>query len=68
MSYYNKFDIVEAYYLAYTHCHNGQWSNEYARLCRIQKYFKPSYGLSFNSLSENAREIYINLTNKLLGK
>lgn len=67
MLYFNKFDIVEAYYLAYTHCHNGQWSKEYSRLCKMQKYFKPSYGLSFNSLSENGRAIYIQLTNKLLG-
>jgi hypothetical protein len=67
MLYFDRFDIVEAYYLAYTHCHNGQYSSEYSRLCRIQKYFKPSCNLSVNSLSENGREIYIKLTNKLLG-
>lgn len=68
MTYFNKFDIIEAYYLAYTHCHGGQWSKEYARLCKMQTYFKPTMGLSFNSLSENGREIYIKLTDKLLGK
>lgn len=55
---FNRFDICEAYYLALSHCHNGQFSREYARLCRLARYFKPSPMLSVDSLSDNAREIY----------
>jgi len=56
--YYDRFDILEAYYLALEHCHGGQWSREYGRLCRMQAYFKPRQSLSVESLNENAREIY----------
>lgn len=56
--YFDRFDICEAYYLALCHCHGGQWSREYARLCRLNTYFKPSPLLSVESLSENARIIY----------
>ena len=55
---FDRFDICEAYYLALTHCHGGQWSREYARLCNMQKYFRPSPLLSVERLNENAREIY----------
>jgi hypothetical protein len=58
MSYFNRFDIAEAYYLALNHCHGGQYSVEYMRLCRVSKYFKPSVFLSVETLSENGREIY----------
>ena len=58
MMYFDRFDICEAYYLALSHCHGGQWSREYARLCRLSRYFKPSPMLDVDSLSENAREIY----------
>lgn len=66
MTYFNKFDIVEAYYLAYIHCHNGQWSLEYARLCKMQKYFKPSVSLRYDTLTENGKLIYDNVLSKLL--
>ena len=68
MLYFDRFDIVEAYYLAYTHCHNGQYSSEYSRLCKMQKYFKPSILFSYDSLTENGRAIYNNLSSKLLGQ
>jgi hypothetical protein len=64
--YFDRFDICEAYFLALSHCHGGQWSKEYARLCKLMRYFKPSPLLSVEDLNENAREIYENACNKLL--
>lgn len=66
--YWDRFDIVEAYYLALTHCHGGQWSREYARLCHIGTYFKPSPMLSIETLTDNGREIYEAYCSKLLGE
>ena len=65
--YYDRFDIVEAWYLALTHCHGGQWSEEYARLCKMLGYFKPGAMLSVDSLNDNAREIYEAACAKMLG-
>jgi len=56
--YFDRFDICEAYFLALSECHGGQWSIEYRRLCKLMQYFKPSPMLCVNSLSENGREIY----------
>lgn len=56
--YFDRFDIVEAWYLALTHCHGGQWSDEYRRLSRITQYFRPSPMLSVETLSENGQVIY----------
>jgi hypothetical protein len=64
---FDRFDIVEAYYLALTHCHAGQWSREYARLCRMARYFRPSPMLSVDSLTDNAREIYESACARMLG-
>lgn len=58
--YWNRFDIVEAYYLAFRDCHGGQWSIEYRRLSAMLRYFKPSPMLSVDTLSENGRMIYDN--------
>lgn len=66
--YFDRFDICEAYYLALTHCHGGQWSLEYARLCKLSRYFKPRASLSVETLSENARAIYDNVCFNLLGE
>ena len=68
MVYFDRFDITEAYYLALSHCHNGQWSPEYARLCKMQKYFKPSISLRYDTLTENGKTIYNNVCSHLLGK
>ena len=67
--FWDRFDICEAWYLALSHCHNGQWSNSYMRLCRLTRpgFFRPSPMLSVESLSENAREIYENACKKLMG-
>jgi hypothetical protein len=57
--YWDRFDIVEAHYQFCIDYHGGQWSPEYARLRRIQKYFTPSiFGVL---LSENGEAIYANL-------
>jgi len=65
--YFDRFDICEAYYLALSECHGGQWSPEYARLCRLRKSFKPSPLLSVDTLSDNAREIYARASARMLG-
>lgn len=64
--YFDRFDICEAWYLALMHCHSGQWSDSYARLCRMQQYFRPSPMLTVDRLSENAREIYDRACARLL--
>ena len=65
---FNRFDIAEAWYLALSHCHDGQWSKEYKRLSRMSSYFKPSPWLSVESLDDNAKVIYDNAVEKLLTK
>jgi hypothetical protein len=55
--YYDRFDIVHAWYHYCTNWHTGQASREYARLSRISKYFSPG----MTALSENAQEIYLSL-------
>ncbi len=68
MAYFDRFDIVEAWYLALCHCHGGQWSPEYARLCKLSRSFKPSPFLSVETLSENAREIYDNACARIIDR
>jgi hypothetical protein len=55
---FNRFDIVEAWYLYLSDNHSGQFSPEYKRLCAILEYFRPSPLLRYETLSDNAREIY----------
>ena len=66
MSYFDRFDVAEAYYLALSHCHSGQWSKEYSRLCKMQQYFKPGARFSVESLTDNGREIYERVCARLL--
>ncbi len=62
MPYYDRFDIVEAYYAFFSDYHDGQWSVYYLRLCKMLHYFKPSpLFRGFDSLSENGKEIYLQL-------
>jgi len=63
---WDRFDIVEAYYLAFRHCHGGQWSPEYHRLCKMLTYFKPGPWFCEATLSENGLEIYDALCAKFL--
>lgn len=55
---WDRFDIVSAHYIYCVEWHGGQWSAEYARLCRIRRYFRPSGLLSVDTLTDNARLIY----------
>jgi len=60
--YFDRFDIVEAYYWYCVDYHNGQWSPLYERLCKIGKYYNPGIAhKGYASLSENAQQIYQNL-------
>ena len=63
---FNRFDVVEAWYLALSHCHGGQGSQEYRRLCGMKDYFEPSPLLRVSTLNSNAREIYNNAVITLL--
>ena len=58
--YFDRYDIVAAWYLALSDCHNGQYSREYRRLSNMLTYFRPSPILSVDTLSDNGREIYVN--------
>ena len=58
MMYWDRFDIVEAHYLFCRDWHGGQWSDLYARMCRISKYFTPGLYLEYESLTENGQAIY----------
>ncbi len=62
--YFDRFDIVEAYYLFLGDYHEGQFSEKYERLCRMSKYFKPAPGLHYDSLSENGQAWYDGLVAK----
>lgn len=56
---WNRFDIVEAHYAFCVDYHSGQWSDLYARQCRISSYFKPGMAWDgYDSLTENGRAIY----------
>jgi len=61
--YFDRFDIVEAHYIFCTDYHDGQWSNLYAKLCRIGGYFSPGAAWSgrIEDTSENCQEIYARL-------
>ena len=64
--YFDRFDIVAAHYAFYSDYHEGQWSRGYSRLCRISKYFRPSpLWKGLESLSENGKEIYRSLQERL---
>lgn len=64
--YYDRFDIVTAHYLFYSHYHSGMFSTFYKRLCRILDYFKPSPLMSYDiEMHEpNVQYIYQNLVEK----
>jgi hypothetical protein len=62
---WNRFDICEAWFIYLSENHGGQWSPEYARLCKLTRpgFFKPSPSLSRETLQENGKEILWNLEN-----
>jgi hypothetical protein len=55
--YYCRWDIVEAHYWWCADHHGGQWSDGYAKLCRIGRYFNPG-AMSCEPETDNARAIY----------
>ena len=66
--YFDRFDILDAWYLALAHAHGGQWSDSYRRLCRITRDYHPSRLLSVNTLSENAFGIYCAAVERLMAE
>lgn len=57
--YFDRFDICEAYHLYARDYHCGQFSRAFSVFARLQRIgFKPSPLLSFDSLSDNGKEIY----------
>jgi hypothetical protein len=63
--YFNRFDIIEAYYLFGCNYHSGQWSKEYAYTGRcLNMGFRPSPLLDEESLTDNGREIYNSLVER----
>lgn len=66
--FWDRFDICEAYYLFFCDYHGGQDSNYYKRMSMMSEaplFFKPAPSLSFETLTENGKFIYLNLENKL---
>ncbi len=61
---FDRFDICEAYYLYFNNYHSGQWSDNYRRLCRMRRFFRPRHNLRVETLSENGRDIYHRLESK----
>ena len=67
--FWNRFDIVEAYYIFFCDYHEGQNSHMYKRMCKLYNHgFKPRHNLSYETLEENGREIYDELERKELEK
>lgn len=62
--FFDRFDIVEAYFLFFSYYHEGQGSAKYARLSRMGRYFRAAPSLTIERLSENGREIYDLLAEK----
>ena len=61
-TYFDRFDICEAYYLYANHYHEGQNSEIYKIFGRLEKLrFKPSPALTVKSLTKNGARIYSNL-------
>ena len=64
MTYFDRVDICSAWYLWLSENHGGQSSEEYRRLSKLLNYFKPSPMLSFETLEDNAKEIYMDILDK----
>lgn len=59
MAHFDRFDICAAWNLFLQETHGGMHSREYARWCKLRRYFTPAPSEEFvDGLSENAREIY----------
>lgn len=60
--YFDRGDILDAYYLFLSYYHEGQSSYKYERLSKMSKYYTPSPLLRLESLSDNAWAIYERLS------
>ena len=58
---FDRFDIKEAHFLFWSEHHHGIASEGYAKLCKALSNFSPSPLLCWESLSDNAKDIYRNL-------
>ena len=68
---WDRFSIVEGHYLYCILHHEGQFSDLYARMCRISEYFTPGPMWSESRLLENENgehygtlAVYVNLKEK----
>ena len=61
---FDRFDIKEAHYLFWSEHHSGMFSEGYIKLCKALSNFNPAPSLSWESLSENAKDIYRNLCDR----
>lgn len=59
--YFNRWDIVAAYYRFFSDYYDGMGDIKYKRLCKMQKYYKQGLG---KSVSENEQAIYEQLVGK----
>ena len=63
--YFDRFDILEAYYLFGSLYHGGQFTKEYAYMGRaLNCGFKPSPLLCAKSLTDNGRDIFCKLVSE----
>ena len=62
--YFDRFDVCSAWYLFLEQYHEGQGSDRYARLCKLMETFYPSPLLCYETLNDNAREIFHSLVAK----
>ena len=67
--YFDRFDIIDAWYMALSHNHAGQWSDSYRRLCKLLNYYKPGLNSDrLSALNDNARVIYEHACLSLRGR
>ena len=57
MTYFNRFDICEAHYLALALCHGGH-ASQHRRLSKLSEFFTPRPALAVENLTSNGRGIF----------
>ena len=66
--YFDRYDILEAYYLFGSLYHGGQFTKEYAYMGRaLNCGFKPGPLLCIKSLTDNGRDIFCKLVGEWAG-
>ncbi len=65
---FDRFDIVSAYYHFFVQYHEGLSSRKYERLCKILSYYSPSESEQHpENMTENAQTIFDELVKRELG-